>query len=143
MPTPKVVLLTKAGYRQAGFSRGLILLLLGLDTVCRQGGEGWPKKFLISAGSNDHDSGGHAMPRCDAVDVRTRKHGTRPWVFRDGRVKRQFLQRWAVALDDGPILRTWEHSTKVVTAHYFLWLESEGKAREHVHGQVRRGTTIR
>ena len=143
MPSPKVVLLTKPSYRQAGYSRGLIFLHLGLDTVCRQGGDGWPKKLLISAGSNDHSSGGHAMPRCDAVDVRCKKSGTRPWVFRDGLAKRAFLQVWAVAMQDGPILKTWEHGTKVVTAHYFFWLEAEGEGREHVHAQVRRGMTIR
>ncbi len=143
MPTPKVVLVTKAGYRQAGFSRGLILLLLGLDTVCRQGGDGWPKRLVITAGSNDHDFGGHAMPRCDAVDVRCRKSGTRPGAFRDALAKRLFLHLWAAAMDDGPILRIWEKGTKVVTAHFFFWLEAEGTAREHVHAQVRRGMTIR
>ncbi len=143
MLTARVVLVTKPGYRQAGYSRGLILLHLGLDTVCRQGGDGWPKKLLLSAGSNAHKTGGHAMPRCDAVDVRSAKRGTRPWVFRDAAAKRAFLQLWAVAMQDGPILKTREHGTKIVTAHYFFWLESEGKAREHFHAQVRRGMTIR
>lgn len=141
--TPKVVLVTKPGYRQAGFSRGLIFLLLGLDTVCRQGGPGWPKKLLLSAGSNDHTKGGHAMPRCDAVDVRSAKRGTRPWVFRDAAAKRAFLQLWAVAMNDGPILKTWENGTKIVTEHYFFWLESEGKSREHFHAQVRRGKRVK
>jgi hypothetical protein len=143
MPTPKVVLLTKAGYRQAGYSRGLMYLHLALDMVCRQGGDGWPPKFYLTAGSNDHTSGGHAMPRCDALDVRTRKSGTRPGAFRDGEAKRSLIRRWAMAVDDGTILRTWEHGTKIVTAHYFFWLEAEGKRREHVHAQVRRGMTIR
>ena len=141
--TPKVVLVTKPGYRQAGFSRGLLFLLLGLDTVCRQGGPGWPKKLLLSAGSNAHTTGGHAMPRCDAVDVRSKKKGGRPWVFRDAAAKRQFIHLWALAMDDGPILKTWENGTKIVTAHYFFWLEKEGLSAEHFHAQVRRGMTIR
>ena len=143
MPSPKVVLLTKAGYRQAGYSRGLILLHLGLDTVCREGGDGWPPRLVLTAGSNDHTTGGHAMPRCDAVDVRCRTSGTRPGAFRDARAKREFLVRWAVVMHDGPILRVWETGTKIVTAHYFFWLEAEGRPREHVHAQVRRGRTIR
>lgn len=143
MPTPKVVLLTKAGYRQTGFSRGLIFLLLGLDAICRQGGDGWPARLILTAGSNDHTAGGHVLPRCDAVDVRTRKSGTRPGAFRDGAAKRAFLRRWAMAVDDGTILRTWEHDTKIVTPHYFFWLEAEGERREHVHSQVRKGHTIR
>jgi hypothetical protein len=143
MASPKVVLLTKAGYRQAGFSRGLLVLLLGLDTVCRQGGDGWPSKLLLTAGSNDHTTGGHALPRCDAVDVRTKPSGDRPYVFRDGAAKRAFLSLWAHAMDDGPVLRVWEDGTKLVTAHYFFWLEAEGESREHIHAQVRKGMTIR
>ncbi len=141
--TPKVVLLTKGGYRQAGFSRGLLYLLLGLDEVCRQGGDGWPAKLVLTAGSNAHTTGGHALPRCDAVDVRTKTSGTRPGAFRDGHAKRAFLVVWALAMEDGPLLKTWEQGTKVVTAHYFFWLEAEGQPREHVHAQVRMGMTIR
>lgn len=141
--TPKVVLRTKAGYRQAGFSRGLLCLLLGLDTVCREGGDGWPPTLILTAGSNDHTTGGHALPRCDAVDVRTQTSGTRPGAFRDGPAKRAFLVVWALGMADGPILKTWEAGTKVVTAHYFFWLEAEGQTREHVHAQVRTGHTIR
>ena len=141
--SPKVVIVTKRGYRQAGYSRGLMCLHLALDTVCRQGGDGWPSKFVLGAGSNDHTKGGHAMPRCDALDVRTRKSGARPGAFRDGKAKRQFLQFWALAIHDGPVLRTWDHGRKVVTANYYFWLEAEGEAREHVHAQVRKGHTIR
>ena len=141
--TPKVVLLTKAGYRQAGYSRGLLCLLLGLDEVCRDGGDGWPPTLVLTAGSNAHTTGGHALPRCDAVDVRTKPSGARPGAFRDGRAKRAFLVVWALAMEDGPILRTWAEGTKVVTAHYFFWLEKEGLGAEHIHAQVRRGMTIR
>lgn len=149
--TPKVVLLTKPGYRQAGFSRGLLYLLLGLDTVCREGGDGWPKQLLLTAGSNDHTTGGHPLPRCEAVDVRTKPHGGRPHVFRDALAKREFLYRWAavVGAEDkrhatsSPIVRVWEKGTKIITLYYFFWLEGEGTAREHLHAQVRKGRTIR
>jgi hypothetical protein len=142
-PSPAVVLVTKPGYRQDGFSRGLLCLLLALDTICREGGDGWPTSLLITAGSNGHTTGGHVLPRCEALDVRTRAVGDRPHTFRDGDAKRSFLEVWAHAMDDGPILRQWADGTQIVTARYFFQLEGEDTADEHAHAQVRRGHTIR
>lgn len=137
--TLKVVLLTKPGYRQDGYSRGVILLHLAIDTVMRQRAEGVPRTLTLTAGTNAHSSGGHF--RREAVDARSK-------TFRGphaARVKRGFLFAVLAELRDG---RTWSREEggrgpyQVFTEHYFGQLEHEGKQNEHFHWQVRKGHTI-
>ena len=143
--SPKCVMVTKPGFRQAGISRGLCYILLAVDDVTRTRHPGAPKRVRLTAGSNAHTRGGHAMPRVEALDVGSKE-------FRDGDAKRHFLWSVMLVLGDNdkllagrhnPLVKVWDDDRKIVTHHYFGQLEHEGKRNEHFHIQVRRGHTIR
>ncbi len=142
MATRKTVLITKAGYRQAGYSRGLILIHLSIDTVLRRRLPGVPQRLKLTAGSNGPHSatGPHYGPRWEACDLESKVIvESAEWTA--GMNKRAFLE--AAMTELGPIILYREDYTKVFTAHYFGWLEAEGTRNEHYHFQVRRGKTIR
>ncbi len=142
MSHPKTVLITKPGYRQAGYSRGLILIHLAVDTVLRERLPGVPQRLKLTAGSNgDHSARGpHYAPRFEGCDVESKPITASPGLTAEEN-KRGFLE--AVMQDLGEIILYREDDTKVFTAHYFGWLEAEHKQREHFHLQVRKGHTIR
>ncbi len=142
MSHPKTVLITKPGYRQAGYSRGLIYIHLALDAVLRRRMLGVPVQLKLTAGSNGAHSkrSAHYPPRFEGCDAESK-------VIRSvggslaGDLKRAFLR--AVMRELGEIILFREDDTKVFTAHYFGWLEAEHQRREHFHFQVRKGHTIR
>ncbi len=147
MSHPKTVLITKAGYRQAGYSRGLMLIHLALDTVLRERLPGVPVQLKLTAGSNGTHSakGPHYAPRFESCDVESKpitgllsKSGA---VTEAGGNKRGFLE--AVMGELGEIILYREGDTKVFTKDYFGWLEAEGTPNEHYHFQVRKNRTIR
>ncbi len=133
----KTVIKTKAGYRAAGYSRGGLFIRLAIDTVCRRRLIGQPATVTLTAGTNDHSTGAHPLPRCEAVDVRV-KGG----VFRGAQAKRLFLL--AVLVELGPLVNARQGSKgyEVFTEHYYGILEDEFGVDEHFHLQVRRGHTI-
>lgn len=142
MSHPKTVLITKPGYRQAGYSRGLIYIHLAIDTVLRQRLPGVPVRLKLTAGSNGkHSEGGsHYAPRFEGCDLESKPITASPGLTAEEN-KRNFLE--AVMMELGKIILTREDDTKVFTEHYFGWLEAEHKQREHFHWQVRKGHTIR
>ena len=131
----RVVLKTKPGYEQQGYSRGVLFILLAFDTVIRQRLRGVPRTLTLTAGTNDHSAGAHF--RCEAEDARS-KTGFRGPLF-----KRDFLS--AVMAELEPIVRWTDDAGEdfqVFTAHYWGTLENEGEEDEHFHVQVRRGHLI-
>ena len=137
----KTVLVTKPGFRQGGFSRGLLLIDLALDTVVRRRTvAGVPARIVITAGDNGVHSkrGPHYGPRWEAPDVRTKDWRT----GLEGKVA--FLVAVLRKLDDGPVTisETRQGWPCAVTTHYYAVLEHHGRRDEHLHFQVRRGRTV-
>ena len=145
--SPKCVIVTKPGFRQTGFSLGLLTILEAIDHVVRvRRVPGCPRQVTLTAGSNGHNKGGHVMPRVEAADIRSKdfKDGVLPRtnaVRRAPFVKRHFLVEVMAELQ--PVVRIYDDGRKIVTADYFGQLEHEGKRNEHFHFQVRKGHTIR
>ena len=137
----KAVLVCKDGYRQGGYSRGLLYIKLAQDRAVRDNVvPGIPSRIVFTAGSNGKHStkGPHFKPRWEANDVRTK----------DWRVslerKESFMAAVLVNLDDGPLQRghTRQGWVKIWTANYIAILEWPGGKHEHIHTQVRIGRTI-
>ena len=141
MATRKTVLITKLKYRQAGYSRGLILIHLAIDTVLRNRLAGVPQRLKLTAGSNGRHSpkGAHYAPRFEGCDLES-KPIRRGAGFPAEDNKRHFLGE--VMWELGIITLSRANDTKIFTADYFGWLEGEGTRREHFHFQVRKGHTI-
>jgi len=136
----KTVLLCKDGYRQGGFSRGLLYITLAQDAVVRRRLPGVPARIVVTAGSNGSHSahGPHYTPRYEANDVRTKGWPT----SLEGKVA--FMVSVMRELKDGPVTvsETRQGWPCAFTFHYYAVLEHHGKRREHLHFQVRRGKTI-
>lgn len=137
----KTVLVTKEGYRQGGFSRGLLCLLLALDSVVRRKRVGGvPARVVITAGSNGRHSkkGPHYAPRFEGLDVRTKD-----WPVT--KIKKiSFMMTVLEELDNenvrfGLNRRGWPCA---FSAHYYGVLEHYGLESEHLHFQVAKNQTI-
>ncbi len=129
----KVVLKTKRGYRQDGYSRGVLFILLAFDTVVRSRLRGVPATAVLTAGTNDHSAGAHF--RREAEDLRSK-------TFPSGNAKRVFLAAVMAELQPVTKWKELEHGYGVWTKDYYGELEYEGQRREHFHVQVRIGHTI-
>lgn len=106
----------KPGAEFGGFSRALLRVLDVLDQVTALGLPGVPPAITITAGSNGTHAPGSAHYRLEAVDVRTKDfaHKDAKHAFTDT-VKSQ------------------------LGVDFFVDLEQEGTANEHLHIQLRRG----
>lgn len=109
-------LLCKPGATFGGFSRGLLRILDVLDQVVGLELPGAPAAITITAGSNGAHAEGSAHYRFQAVDVRTKD-------FTTSAAKRAFTDMVRTQLGDD----------------FFVDLEHEGAAVEHLHIQLRRG----
>jgi hypothetical protein len=130
------VLAVKRGYRQDGYSRGVLRILMALDTICRQRSQGVPLSLVLTSGTNAHTSGAHPPPRCEAVDVRST-------TFASTSAKRMFLARVMDELEPHGWSRTTTTGYECFTTQFYGVLEYLGQPREHFHLQVRKGRTVR
>lgn len=109
-------LMCKPGVEFYGFSRALLRILDVLDQVTGLQIAGCPHAITITSGSDGKHAAGSAHYRHEAVDVRTKD-------FRTPEAKRAFADMVRTQL--GP--------------DFFVDLEHEGAAQEHLHIQLRHG----
>lgn len=123
------VILVKSGARFDRIDPAGFRLLGALDRVSRT----FPVDLTITCGSDAHPANDpHSLGR--AFDVRT--HDLTP------DQKQLLLRSVLLDLQDGDHDAPLEVSGGLATTHFFGWIEHPGEVTEHMHVQMRKGTSF-